>query len=130
MTKRVRTGDIIETTAREWLYFQSIGDLPYEITDKYLFFSEDRDKLVAIARNEIRNHGFHHAKTNNALAPGSTEFALCHDPTVVPAGLSDAEQGEQVLGGLVRGVDVGGTGIVAHDRELAPVGPFRRAGAS
>ncbi len=37
---------------------------PYEITGKYLFFSPNKEILIDIAIEELKNIGFHHAKTN------------------------------------------------------------------
>lgn len=47
-----------------WIWLSSGEKPPYDITGKSLFFSEDKDKLLKIATNEIENHGFHHAKVN------------------------------------------------------------------
>jgi hypothetical protein len=60
-----------------WIWLRSIGKVPYEITGKYLFFSEDKEKLLEIATKEIQNHGFHHAKVNENLLDGQTEHVLC-----------------------------------------------------
>jgi hypothetical protein len=58
-----------------WLFSENRPD--YEITGKYLFFCEDKDKLIGIATNEIENHGFHEAKINENLLEGQTEHVLC-----------------------------------------------------
>jgi len=42
-----------------WIWLLSEEKSSYTITGKYLFFSEDKDKLIEIATNEIENHGFH-----------------------------------------------------------------------
>lgn len=47
------------------------------ISGKYLFFSEDRYKLIAIAQNEIRNHRFHEAKVSKKLLGSNTDYVLC-----------------------------------------------------
>jgi len=60
-----------------WLWMESKEEPDYEITGKYLFFSEDQDKLIEIATNEIENHGFHSAKVNMRLLKGQTEYVLC-----------------------------------------------------
>lgn len=44
-----------------WIWVRADEDPPYEVTGKYLFFSEDREQLVEIAPQEIRQHGFHEA---------------------------------------------------------------------
>jgi hypothetical protein len=44
-----------------------------------------------------------------------------HDPAAVSSGLSDTEELEQALAGLVGGVGVGGAGVVADYGELAAV---------
>ena len=53
-----------------WIWLLSEKRPDYEILGKYLFFHEDRDKLIEIARNEIDNHGFHEAKVNESLLKG------------------------------------------------------------
>ena len=60
-----------------WIWLSSGKKPPYDITGKYLFFSEDKDKLLEIAINEIENHGFHHAKVNKNLLEGQTDYVLC-----------------------------------------------------
>jgi hypothetical protein len=60
-----------------WIWLLSREKPTYEITGKYLFFSDDKDKLIEIAVNEMGNHGFHHAKVNDKLLPGQTEYVLC-----------------------------------------------------
>jgi hypothetical protein len=60
-----------------WIWFLSEKRPDYEITGKYLFFHEDKDRLIGIARNEIENHGFHKAKVNENLLEGQTEHVLC-----------------------------------------------------
>jgi len=60
-----------------WIWLLSEEKPSYRITGKYLFFSEDMDKLIGIATNEIENHGFHKAKVNVHLLEGQTEHVLC-----------------------------------------------------
>ena len=60
-----------------WIWLLSEQKLTCGITGKYLFFSEDKNKLLEIAANEIENHGFHHAKVNDSLLEGQTEHVLC-----------------------------------------------------
>jgi hypothetical protein len=60
-----------------WIWLLSEQRPDYEILGKYLFFHEDKDKLIEIARNEIENHGFHKAKVNEHLLEGQTEHVLC-----------------------------------------------------
>lgn len=60
-----------------WLWLLSEEKPSYSITGKYLFFSEDKDKLIGIATNEIENHGFHRAKVNVNLIEGQNEHVLC-----------------------------------------------------
>jgi len=60
-----------------WIWLFSEEEPSYEITGKYLFFSEDKDRLIEIATNEIKNHGFHEAKVNESLLKGQTEHVLC-----------------------------------------------------
>lgn len=60
-----------------WDRFFSDSKPDYTITGKYLFFCEDRDRLIQIAKNEIENHGFHEAKVNRELLEGQAEYVLC-----------------------------------------------------
>lgn len=60
-----------------WLWLINEEKPNHKITDKYLFFSPDKDKLVEIATNEIEKHGFHEAKVNMKLLKGQTEHVLC-----------------------------------------------------
>jgi hypothetical protein len=60
-----------------WIWLLSEQKPDYEILGKYLFFDEDKNKLIEIARNEIDNHGFHEAKVNERLLEGQTEHVLC-----------------------------------------------------
>lgn len=49
----------------------------YEITGKYLFFSENRGALVKIALEELENGGFHRAKVNQEGGNVGPEYVLC-----------------------------------------------------
>jgi hypothetical protein len=60
-----------------WIWLLSEEKPSYAITGKYLFFSEDKDKLIRIATNEIKNNGFHRAKVNMHLLEGQNEHVLC-----------------------------------------------------
>jgi len=60
-----------------WIWVRSPDKPDYKITGKYLFFSEERERLLEIAKNEILNHGFHRAKVNSRLLGKSTEHVLC-----------------------------------------------------
>ena len=60
-----------------WIWLLSREKPAYEITGKYLFFSDNKNKLIEIAVNEIENHGFHHAKVNDGILEGQTEHVLC-----------------------------------------------------
>jgi len=60
-----------------WIWLLSEEKPSYAVTGKYLFFYEDKDKLIGIASNEIENHGFHRAKVNENLLEGQTEHVLC-----------------------------------------------------
>ena len=46
------------------------------VTGKYLFFSNDRNKLLTIARDEIENHGFIEAKVP-LVGKQVREYVLC-----------------------------------------------------
>lgn len=60
-----------------WIYINSRQKPNYEITGKYLFFYEEIDKLIEIAKNEILNHSFHVAKVNSSLLGSNTDHVLC-----------------------------------------------------
>jgi hypothetical protein len=60
-----------------WIWLQSEEKTTCDITGKYLFFSENKDKLLDIGIKEIENHEFHHAKVNNSLLEGQTDYVLC-----------------------------------------------------
>jgi len=60
-----------------WIWLFSEEKPNYEITGKYLFFWEDKNRLIEIANNEIGKHGFHEAKLNDTLLKGQTEHVLC-----------------------------------------------------
>jgi len=60
-----------------WIWVLSSEKPNYKITGKYLFFSEDRERLLEIAKNEILNYGFHKAKVNSRLIGRNTEHVLC-----------------------------------------------------
>ena len=60
-----------------WIWLLREEKPNYTITGKYLFFSEDKNRLIEIATNEIENHGFHEAKVNEHLLKGQTEHVLC-----------------------------------------------------
>ena len=69
-------GLIIEDTGY-WIYIKSKKKPNYAITGKYLFFSENNERLLEIAKNEILEHDFHVAKINNNLLGSNTEYVLC-----------------------------------------------------
>ena len=59
-----------------WTYI--ISEKPsHDITGKYLFFSENKERLFEIAKNEILEHNFHLAKVNNNLLGSNKEYVLC-----------------------------------------------------
>jgi hypothetical protein len=61
-----------------WQWFRKTEILSYEITGKYLFFSENKDLLIKVVIEELENGGFHLAKTNfddEGLYAG--EYVLC-----------------------------------------------------
>ena len=47
----------------DWIWLSHEEEPGYEITGKYLFFSEDKNKLIEIAKNEIMNLHFHKAES-------------------------------------------------------------------
>jgi hypothetical protein len=60
-----------------WIWLRASNKITKPITGKYLFFSEDKNKLLEIATNEIKNHGFEMAKVNENLLEGQTDHVLC-----------------------------------------------------
>jgi hypothetical protein len=60
-----------------WTYVLSEKKPSYGITGKFLFFSESKERLVEIAKNEILEHDFHVAKVNNSLRDSNTDYVLC-----------------------------------------------------
>jgi len=60
-----------------WIYLMREERPSYKIHGKYLFFNEDMDRLIGIAKKEIENHDFHVAKVSNNLLKGQTEHVLC-----------------------------------------------------
>jgi hypothetical protein len=69
--------DIKKTETDQWLWIESEKEPEYNISGKYLFFSENRERLIEIAENEIENYGFHRAKTPIALIGNLTDYVLC-----------------------------------------------------
>ncbi|MCX5718547.1 MAG: hypothetical protein NT055_01040 [Nitrospirae bacterium] len=60
-----------------WIWLLNEERPDYKIMGKYLFFSEDKNKLIEIAKNEIENHNFHQAKVNEIKEDSQTEHVLC-----------------------------------------------------
>ncbi len=60
-----------------WIYITSEKKPSYAITGKYLFFSENKERLFEIAKNEILEHYFHVAKINSSLLGSNTDYVLC-----------------------------------------------------
>lgn len=60
-----------------WIHASASERPPYEIVGKYLFFSDNKDRLIEIARNEILHHGFHRAKVNAEMLGDNQEHVLC-----------------------------------------------------
>lgn len=60
-----------------WIWLRVSEKISKPISGKYLFFSEDKEKLFEIATNEIEKHGFEMAKVNENLLEGQTEHVLC-----------------------------------------------------
>jgi hypothetical protein len=68
---------IKKTETDQWLWIESEKEPGYNISGKYLFFSENRERLIEIAENEIENYGFHRAKTPITLIGNLTDYVLC-----------------------------------------------------
>ena len=60
-----------------WNWFFGDKEPDYQITGKYLFFCDDKNKLIKIAKNEIENHDFYEAKINEKLLEDQTDYVLC-----------------------------------------------------
>jgi hypothetical protein len=60
-----------------WVRFFNDIEPDYEITGKYLFFSENVNKLLEIVYNEIENYNFPQAKVNKELDIYDKEYVLC-----------------------------------------------------
>ena len=71
--ERIRARQIEE--GKHWEYVTAKEYSITEITGKYLFFSEDRELLLKIARTEIRENGFKVAKVSRKAA--KTDHVLC-----------------------------------------------------
>lgn len=65
----IETGKVIIDDGGYWIYFSSKGynreTYNREITGKYLFFSNIREKLILIAIDEIENNNFNRAKVSS-----------------------------------------------------------------
>ncbi|MFZ1126997.1 hypothetical protein [Methanoregula sp.] len=61
----------------DWIWLSHEEEPGYEITGKYLFFSEDKNKLIEIAKNEIMNLHFHKAKVSEVTPDGLKDHVLC-----------------------------------------------------
>jgi len=73
----MKSGKTIERFDGYWIWLGSPVKPTYTITGKYLFFSENKERLIEIAKKEIENHGFHKAKVNDKLIGSGTEYVLC-----------------------------------------------------
>lgn len=69
--------NVLSFTDGYWEWFTHKTEPDYEITGKYLFFSEDRKLLKEIAIKEIENNSFHHAKINMEGKNKGPEYVLC-----------------------------------------------------
>lgn len=78
MANRPRKGPTIEAIViNSWTWIVDPDYEPIKITGKYLFFSPDRDRLIEIARQEIRSNGFHAAKVPNEGKNVGPDYVLC-----------------------------------------------------
>jgi len=72
------TKNVFSANNGTWEYFLNVKEKPpYKITGKYLFFSEERKKLIEIAVNEIETNGFHEAKINSNNKKIGKDYVLC-----------------------------------------------------
>lgn len=72
-----QTKKIVVENGGHWIWVLSSTPPSYINLGKYLFFSEDRERLIEIAQNEIKNHDFHCAKVNSQLLGSNTDYVLC-----------------------------------------------------
>lgn len=70
-------GDVRLSFDGYWVWVRSMQNPGSPVSGKYLFFSEDSDRLREIALAEIRGHGFHLAKYNLTPVGSNTERVLC-----------------------------------------------------
>jgi len=68
---------MITEVDENWIYLMKEEKPPYRIFGKYLFFNENKERLIEIAKKEIENHDFHVAKVSNTLRGSNTEHVLC-----------------------------------------------------
>lgn len=75
--KKAVSKNVSSYCSAAWEYFDRNEPLPYEITGKYMFFSEDRTMLKKIAIEELENGGFHSAKVRSEEMKFGRECVLC-----------------------------------------------------
>jgi hypothetical protein len=80
-----------------WEWFTAAERPPYRITGKYLFFSPDRERLVAIALEELESGAFHQAKTQMPGLQAGEDYTTSQRIVRVSAlkGVSHRETEEQ-----------------------------------
>ena len=73
-----KTINVLQVLRKPWLWLVSDEKPDYKITGKYLFFSPDKEKLIELATNEMKKHGFHKAKVNDKLRfENDRDYVLC-----------------------------------------------------
>jgi hypothetical protein len=66
-----------EFTGKEWTVICSSQPPPYDVTGMYLLWSDDRDRLLEIARTEIGSGAFHEARLSVLPGKKPAEHVLC-----------------------------------------------------
>jgi hypothetical protein len=66
-----------EFAGKEWMVICSSQAPPYDVTGMYLLWSDDRDRLLEIARTEIGSGVFHEARLSVLPGKKPAEHVLC-----------------------------------------------------
>lgn len=76
--KRVKVSkNVVREDTKAWHWYFRQTAVEFEITGKYLFFSEDKNELENIAVNELESGGFFEAKINTDKEKKGKDYVLC-----------------------------------------------------
>ena len=64
-----------ENNDGHWIWQVSKESRSYVITGKYLFFSQDQERLLELAKQEILTNNFHTSKVS--IEPDNNDYVLC-----------------------------------------------------